>query len=329
MKLMINGFGRIGRQAFKIALERGVEVVRINDIVDPKTLAYMLKYDSTYGRWSHEVEAGEGELKVDGKSYAVSSEKDPAALPHKDDGVDVVLESTGIFTKRDQAAKHIEGGAKKVLISAPAKSPVDGNFIVGVNDDEYDKSSHEIITIGSCTTNCLTPMVKVLHENFGISRGQMTTIHAYTSTQALIDGPAKKLARGRAAAQNIVPTTTGAAKMIGKIFTDLDGKLDGMAVRVPIICGSLTDLTCVVEKSTSAEDVNKSFADYASGRGNGVLEVAKDPLVSSDIVGNSHSCIVAADQTNVIEGTLVKVLGWYDNEWGFSARLIDMIEKMV
>ncbi|MFW6154973.1 MAG: type I glyceraldehyde-3-phosphate dehydrogenase [Planctomycetota bacterium] len=329
MRIMINGFGRIGRAALKIALDQGVAVVRINDIVDATTLAYLLKYDTVYGVYPHDVQAGDGELRVGGTSIPISNLKDPALLPHKDDKVDVVLEATGIFLTREDARKHLDAGAKKVLITAPAKSPVDGNFIVGVNEDQYDGDKHAVITIGSCTTNCVVPMAKVIHDAFTIVHGSMTTVHAYTSTQALVDVPAKKPERGRAAAENIVPTTTGAAKMIGKIITDLEGKVDGMALRVPIPCGSITDMTCQVEQPTSAEEVNKAFQDYARGCGTGVLTIATDPLVSHDIVGNPSSCVLAAEHTNVVDDKLVKVLGWYDNEWGFSTRLIDMAKRMV
>jgi len=296
--------------------------------VDPKTLAYLLKYDTVYGVYPKTVEAGDGELRIDGKPIPVSNTKDPAQLPHKQDKVDVVLEATGIFLTRDDARKHLDAGARKVLITAPAKSPVDGNFILGVNEDQYDPDKHTVVTIGSCTTNCLVPMAKVVHDAVTIVHASMTTVHAYTSTQAIVDIPAKKPERGRAAAENIVPTTTGAAKMIGKIITDLDGKVDGMALRVPIPCGSITDMTCQVEKATSIDEINKAFADYADGRGKGVLTVTTDPIVSHDIVANPSSCVLAAGHTNVVDDKLVKILGWYDNEWGFSCRLIDMARRM-
>ncbi len=328
MRLMINGFGRIGRAAFKIALDQGVDVVRINDIVDAETLAYLLRYDSVYGVYRHEVQASGDTLRVGEKTVPISNETSPADLPHKDDGVDVVLESSGVFRKREDAQKHLEAGARKVLITAPAKSEVDGDFILGVNEDTYQPDRHTIVTIGSCTTNCLTPMAKVVHDAFGILRGLMTTVHAYTASQGLVDAPAKRFTRGRAAASNIVPTTTGAAQMIGKIIPELDGKLDGMALRVPIPCGSITDLTCHVKSSTSIDEVNKVFRRYAEDRGRGVLTVAPAPLVSHDIVGNAHSCILASEHTNVVNGELIKVMGWYDNEWGFSSRLIDMARRM-
>lgn len=328
MRLMINGFGRIGRAALKIALEEDIEVVRINDVVDAKTLAYLLRYDSVYGVYPHAVEVRDSELHVGDKTIAVSNVKSPSELPHKDDGVDVVLEASGVFRMREDAQQHLDAGAKKVLITAPAKSQVDGDFILGVNEDAYDPEQHTIVTIGSCTTNCLAPMAKVVHDAFGIVRGLMTTVHAYTASQGLVDAPEKKLTRGRAAAENIVPTTTGAAQMIGKIIPDLEGKMDGMALRVPVPCGSITDLTCEVNESTSTDQVNDAFHRYAEGRGKGVLSVAPDPLVSRDIIGNRFSCTLASEHTNVIEGKLVKVMGWYDNEWGFSARLLDMARRM-
>ncbi|MFP4143550.1 MAG: type I glyceraldehyde-3-phosphate dehydrogenase [Phycisphaeraceae bacterium] len=330
MRLMINGFGRIGRQAFRIAYDQPeVEVVRINDVADAETLAYLLKYDSTYGVWAREVKAENGAVVVDGERFAVSNIKSPGELPHADDGIDVVLESTGIFRKREEAQQHLDAGATKVLISAPAKNAVDGNFIIGVNEDDYDAGRHDIITIGSCTTNCVVPMAKVLHDRFRIEHGWMTTTHAYTSTQNLIDGPQKKVRRGRAAATNIVPTTTGAAEMIGQIIPELDGKVSGMALRVPVECGSITGLVCRVESEASEQAVNEAFREAAAQSMKGVLGIEPAPLVSSDIIGNAHSCVFIPGETAVVEGRLVNVMGWYDNEWGFSARLVDMIKRMI
>lgn len=329
MRICINGFGRIGRAAFRIAQEHAeIEVVRINDLADVATLAYLLKHDSTYGGLTRRVRADDGRLVIDDHSIPVSSERDPASLPHEDDGVDLVLESTGVFRTREAAGKHLNAGARKVLISAPGKDEIDGNFILGVNDHEYDADRHHIVSIGSCTTNCLAPMVKVLHDRFRVRSGLMTTVHAYTASQSLIDAPDKKVRRGRAAAANIVPTTTGAAGMIGKIIPELDGRLDGMALRVPVICGSITDLTCLVEHEVQVDDVNEAFHDYADGRGSGILAVEEDPLVSSDIVGNPHSCTLLPGESRVTGDRLVKVMGWYDNEWGFANRLIDMMKHM-
>lgn len=330
MKTAINGFGRIGRAFFRIAFDApDVEVVSVNDVGDAPTLAHLLKYDSVYGVWNKKVEAANGSLVVDGKHIPILTEKEPAKLPWKTHGVDIVLEATGKFRTKDDAKAHLDAGARKVLISAPGKSDLDGDFILGVNDDEYDAGRHHIISIGSCTTNCLAPVAKVLHEEFTIQRGLMTTVHAYTSSQQLVDGPHKDLRRARAAAANIIPTTTGAAKMIGKIIRDLDGKLDGMAMRVPLACGSIVDLTCVVEKSTSANKVNEAMERWGRERMKGVLKVAEAPLVSSDIIGTTFSAIIAPQDTVVLEGTLVKVLAWYDNERGFSQRLVDMMRKMV
>lgn len=329
MNVAINGFGRIGRTFFRIAGKtEGVNVVYINDIGDAPTLAHLLKYDSTYGVWDKSVQAVNGGIEIEGTRIPVTSEKDPGKLPWKANKVDVVLESTGKFRKREDAQAHLDAGARKVLISAPGKSPLDGDFIMGVNEDQYDPKRHDIISIGSCTTNCLAPLAKVVHEEFTIEHGLMTTVHAYTSSQQLVDGPHKDLRRARAAATNIIPTTTGAAQMIGKIITDLDGKLDGMAVRVPVVCGSIVDLTCHVKKSTSADKVTEAMQRWSGERMKGVLKVADAPIVSSDIVGSSYSAIYTQEDT-IVKGSLVKVLAWYDNEWGFSHRLLDMVTKMV
>jgi len=326
VKVGINGFGRIGRNVFRAAQAAGadLEFVAVNDLVDTATMANLLKYDSILGRFPAEVEAGDAALSIDGVELKVLSERDPAALPWGDLGVDVVIESTGFFTKREDAAKHLEGGAKKVIISAPATGP-DATVVLGVNFDSYDPESHDVISNASCTTNCLAPPAKVLHDNFGIVHGLMTTIHAYTSDQRLQDAPHKDLRRARAAAVNLVPTSTGAAKAIGLVIPELDGKLNGTSVRAPIPTGSLVDLVCVVEKSTSVDEINATFKERAdTGSLEGILQYTDDPIVSSDIEQNPYSSIFDAGMTMVIEGTFVKVCAWYDNEWGYSNRLVDI-----
>lgn len=330
MKIGINGFGRIGRQVFRIAYEQeGVEVAHINDVADAEILAALLKYDSTYGRWPHEVR-GEGKvLQVGDTRVTVSAEKDPARLPWRDEMVDIVLESSGKFRKKKDAQKHIEAGAQKVLISAPGKDELDGDFILGVNADNYDAEQHHVISIGSCTTNCLAPVAKVVHEEFGIQAGLINTIHAYTSSQTLLDSPSKTVRRGRAAAENLVPTSTGAAQMIGKIIPELEGKLDGLAVRVPVKCGSLLDLSCTVEAETNAQAVNEALRRWAEGSMKGILEVDDASLVSSDIIATEASATVSTEDTQVIGGRFVKILAWYDNEWAFSRRCVDMMMRML
>ncbi|MBD3218854.1 MAG: type I glyceraldehyde-3-phosphate dehydrogenase [candidate division Zixibacteria bacterium] len=331
-KVAINGFGRIGRMVIRSALKNGadLEFVSINDLVDPKSLAYLFKYDSVFGVFPGEVEAGDDSIKIDGKEIKVTAVKDPAQLPHKDLGVDLVVESTGLFRKKADAQKHIEAGAKKVLISAPPKDQVDGNFVLGVNDDGYDKEKHNIISIGSCTTNGLAPIVKVLNDNFEIEHAFMTTIHSYTSSQNIVDGPHKDLRRARAAAVNMLPTTTGAAKAISIIIPEVEGKIDGMAIRVPTPCGSLIDLAAVVKKETSVESINNAFKKAASsGPLKGIMKYETDPIVLIDIIGNNHSTIFDSEQTRVIGGNLVKLYSWYDNEWGFSTRMVQMLEKML
>lgn len=330
MKIGINGFGRIGRQVFRIAFERqGLEVVHINDVTEAETLASLLLFDTTYGRWGHRVRGAGPLLHIDNRTVSVSAEEDPAKLPWRDKGVDVVLESTGVFRKKDDASKHLAAGAKKVLVSAPGKSPLDGDFVIGVNDKQYDRTRHDIISIGSCTTNCLAPVAKVVHEEFRIQHGLINTVHAYTSSQNLVDGPNKQIRRGRAAAENLIPTTTGAAKMIGQIIPDLDGKLHGLAVRAPVKCGSLLDLTCTVEKETSVEQVNDALRKWAQGPMKGILAVEDAPIVSSDIIGTEESATVSAQDTHVIGGQLLKILAWYDNEWAFSRRCVDMMARML
>lgn len=329
MKLAINGFGRIGRQVFRIAWgDPSIKIAHINDLTDAATLAHLLKYDSTFGVWKHEVKSEEGAIIVDGKKITITAERDPKNVPLANKEIDAVLESTGVFRKKEQAQWHIDSGAKKVLISAPGKDALDGDFVFGVNEKNYDKNIHHIISIGSCTTNCLAPVAKVLHDNFGIVRGLMTTVHAYTNDQSILDLPHKDLRRARTAAQNIIPTTTGAAKAIGLVIPDLKGKLDGMAVRVPVADGSLVDLTCILEKDTSAEEINDKMREAANGPMKGILSIADDPIVSSDVIGDSHSSVFSPRDTRVMNGNFVKILSWYDNEWGFSSRVVDMLRLM-
>ncbi|HLV68575.1 MAG TPA: type I glyceraldehyde-3-phosphate dehydrogenase [Polyangiaceae bacterium] len=330
MRIGINGFGRIGRQVFRIAFERpGIEIAHINDITEAETLATLLELDTTYGRWKKRVRAEGQSLHIDGTTISVSAEREPDKLPWRDKGVDVVIDSTGKFRKKEDAAKHLAAGAKKVLVSAPGKDTLDGDFVIGVNDDQYDRARHHVISIGSCTTNCLVPIAKVLHEEFRIQYGLINTVHAYTSSQNLVDGPNKDIRRGRAAAENLVPTTTGAAKMIGRLIPELDGRLHGLSVRAPVKCGSLLDLTCTVEKEVTAEQVNAAFRKWAAGPMKGVLAVEDAPLVSSDVIQSELSATVTSRDTQVIGGHFLKVLAWYDNEWAFSSRCVDMMTKML
>ncbi len=327
MRVAINGFGRIGRAVTRLIESReGVELVHINDLAPTDMLAYLLRRDSVHGSWDVPVVAVEDGIEIAGRLIPVTKEKDPSKLPWAALDVDVVLECTGAFTTREQCAVHLAAGAKRVLLSAPAKGPVDATIVVGVNDDTYDPAKHFVVSCASCTTNCLAPLVKALHEAFGILRGTMTTIHAYTMDQALLDSPHRKgdFTRGRAAAINIVPTSTGAAKAIGLVYPPLAGKLDGLAIRVPVPDGSLTDLDIDVAREVTLDEVKAALHAAALGPMRGVLEVSDDPLVSSDIVGNPHSCIVDAHQTYVIDGRMVKVLAWYDNEWGFANRMVDL-----
>ncbi|GAA4601708.1 type I glyceraldehyde-3-phosphate dehydrogenase [Actinoallomurus liliacearum] len=328
IRVGVNGFGRIGRNFWRALNAAGgdVEIVAVNDLTDNATLAHLLKYDSILGRLSEEVKAGADEITVGGKSIKAFAERDPAKLPWGDLGVDIVIESTGLFTDANKAKVHVENGAKKVIISAPAKNE-DVTIVMGVNDDAYDPALHTVISNASCTTNCLGPMAKVIHDTFGIERGLMTTIHAYTQDQNLQDGPHKDLRRARAAALNIVPTSTGAAKAIGLVLPQLKGKLDGYALRVPVPTGSATDLTVTVGRETSVEEVNAALRDAAEGPLRGILTYTEDPIVSSDIVTDPASCIFDSGLTKVI-GDQVKVVGWYDNEWGYSNRLVD-ITKLV
>jgi glyceraldehyde 3-phosphate dehydrogenase len=327
----INGFGRIGRNVFRAAHARGAEIdwVGVNDITDNETLAHLLTYDSILGPFPGEVEATEEGLVVDGKELRVFAERDPAALPWGDVGAEVVIESTGLFTKRYDAAKHLEAGAKKVIISAPATEP-DVTLALGVNDDAYDADEHHVISNASCTTNCLAPVAKVLHDAFGIEHGVMTTIHAYTADQNLQDAPHKDMRRARAAAVNLVPTSTGAAKAIGLVIPELEGKLNGIAVRAPVITGSVVDLVATLSESASAEDVNRVFAEKAdAGPLEGILKYTEDPIVSTDIVTSAYSSVFDAGLTMSIDDRLVKVIAWYDNEWGYSNRVVDLAQRVL
>ncbi|HIG56452.1 MAG TPA: type I glyceraldehyde-3-phosphate dehydrogenase [Candidatus Latescibacteria bacterium] len=323
----INGFGRIGRLVFRAAVEQGgIEIKAVNDLTDAKTLAHLLKYDSTHGRFAGEVEADGDNLIVDGKTIRILAERDPANLPWGELGVDFVLESTGFFTDADGARAHIAAGAKKVVISAPAKGE-DITIVTGVNDDALE-AGHTIISNASCTTNCLAPMAKVLHEQFGVVKGMMNTIHSYTGDQRLLDAPHSDMRRARSAALSMIPTTTGAAVAVGKVLPALNGKLDGLSIRVPTPDGSLTDFTAVLKKETNAEEINAAFKAAAEGALSGILEYSEDPLVLADIIGNPHSCVFDALSTNVLEGNMVKILGWYDNEWGYSNRCVDLLKKL-
>jgi glyceraldehyde 3-phosphate dehydrogenase len=332
VRVGINGFGRIGRNVFRAAHESSadIEIVAVNDITDAATLAHLLKYDSVFGPFAGTVEQGGDALTIDGREVKVLAERDPAALPWGDLGVDVVIESTGFFTKRDDAAKHLEAGAQKVIISAPATEP-DVTVALGVNfDDAYDADNHHVISNASCTTNCLAPVAKVLHDTVEIKRGLMTTIHAYTADQRLQDAPHKDLRRARAAAINLVPASTGAAKAIGLVIPELQGKLNGMAVRAPVPTGSVVDLTAEVGRETTKEELNEAFkASADTGALTGILRYTEDPIVSSDIVKSPFSSILDAQLTAVMDGTLVKVIAWYDNEWGYSNRCVELAQKVL
>ncbi len=324
----INGFGRIGRNLFRAAMgDPDIEFVAVNDLTDPKTLAHLLKYDSIHGRFDGTVEAGEGEIIVNGKSVKVLSERDPANLPWRELGVEVAVESTGIFTKRPDAEKHLKAGAKKVIISAPATDE-DITIVLGVNDDKYDPATHHIISNASCTTNCLAPMAKVLHENFSIKRGLMTTTHAYTNDQKILDLPHEDLRRARAAAVSMIPTSTGAAKAVSLVLPELKGRLDGMAIRVPTQDVSVVDLVAEVDAEVTVEEVNAAFKEAAEGPLKGVLEFCEEPLVSVDFLGNPASSTIDGLSTKVLGSKMVKILSWYDNEWGFSCRMVDLIKKV-
>jgi glyceraldehyde 3-phosphate dehydrogenase len=329
VRVGINGFGRIGRNIMRAALGDGaIDFVAVNDLTSSATLAHLLKYDSVLGNLEADVQATKDGIGVDGDEFKVLSMKDPAQLPWKDLGVDVVFEATGIFTKRDDAAKHLTAGAKKVIITAPAKGP-DITMVLGVNEDKYDPSKHHIISNASCTTNCLAPVAKVIHECFGLRKGWMTTVHSYTNDQNLLDLPHKDLRRARAAALSIIPTTTGAATAVGEVLPELKGRLDGFAMRVPTPNVSVVDLNALVDRKTSAEDVNKAFRDAANGRLKGILAYSEAELVSVDFRRNPHSSIVDAPYTKVMDGDFVKVVAWYDNEWGYSTRCIDLLLKVI
>ena len=330
LRVGINGFGRIGRQVVRAAVERGapLEFVAVNDITDAGTLAHLLRYDSVHRQWDKAGKVADGRLDVSGRTIQVLSEKDPSRLPWKALGVEVVLEATGKFTDREGGAQHLAAGARGVLISAPAKG-VDLTFVLGVNDRLFDPRKHAVVSIGSCTTNCLAPVAKVLNDAFGIEHGLMTTIHAYTNDQRILDLPHKDLRRARAAAVNLIPTSTGAAQAIGEVLPELKGRLDGIAVRAPVMDGSLTDLVCRVRRPATREAINAAMKAAAEGPLRGILEYCEDPIVSNDVIGNPHSSVFDSLSTNVMQNDLVKVLSWYDNEWGFSCRVVDALVMMV
>lgn len=324
IRIGINGFGRIGRLVLRYALQKeNVEIVAVNDLTDAEMLAHLLKYDSIHGVMNEEITAKHSSIFINDKEIKVYAEKDPSNIPWDELGVDYVVESTGVFTSRDGAQKHIDAGAKKVIISAPAKDE-DLTVVLGVNDDKYDPANHHIISNASCTTNCLAPFAKVLNDTFGVKRGMMTTIHSYTNDQQILDLPHKDYRRARAAAQNIIPTSTGAAKAVGKVLPELNGKLNGMAVRVPTPDGSLVDLVAELEQDVSEKDVNEAMKEAAEGPMKGIMEYTEAPIVSSDIIGNPHSSIIDGLSTMVLEDNLVKVIGWYDNEYGYASRCIDL-----
>ncbi len=331
VRVGINGFGRIGRQVFKAIWDNyrdSIEVVAVNDLTDDDTLAHLLKYDSIYGRFEGTIDTGDSEIIVDGVAIKSLEQRDPAQLPWADLGVEIVLESTGFFRKVPDARKHIEAGAKKVIISAPPSGDGAITVVLGVNDEIYDPAQHDVVSNASCTTNCLAPMAKVLSDSFGIVRGLMTTIHSYTNDQVILDGPHKDLRRARAAAMNVIPTTTGAAAAIGSVIPELKGKLDGMALRVPTPTGSIVDLTVELENAADEAAINAAMKAAAEGPMEGILKYTEAPIVLADIVGDPASCIFDSALTSVIDGTFAKVLGWYDNEWGYSNRTADLIKKM-
>jgi glyceraldehyde 3-phosphate dehydrogenase len=328
IKVGINGFGRIGRNIMRAAMAHDdIDIVAVNDLTDAKTLAHLLKYDSILGNLKADIRAAGDRITVDGDEFQVLAQKDPAALPWKDLGVEVVFEATGRFTKRDDAAKHVAAGAKRVIITAPAKGP-DVTVVVGVNHESYDPAKHQIVSNASCTTNCLAPVAKVLHETFGITKGWMTTIHAYTNDQNLLDLPHKDLRRARAAALSMIPTTTGAATSVGEVLPALKGRLDGISVRVPTPNVSMVDLTALVGRKTTADEVNGAFKAAAGGAYKGIIEYVTDELVSIDFRGNPHSAMLDSPYTKVMDGDFVKVVAWYDNEWGYSSRCVDLLKYM-
>jgi glyceraldehyde 3-phosphate dehydrogenase len=330
MKIAINGFGRIGRAVFRIISEReddDIQVVAVNDLTDDDTLAHLLRYDTNMRRFPGSVTVGDGIMYAGGQTVHMLEERDPAKLPWKELGVDVVVESTGVFRTRDTLQLHLDAGAKRVVLTAPAKDPMDATIVLGVNDDDLEPDD-VFVSNASCTTNCLAPVAKVLHETFGIKQGLMTTVHAYTNDQRLLDMPHKDLRRARAAAENIVPTTTGAAVAVGLVIPELDGKLDGFAMRVPVPDGSIVDLVAMLEREVTVAEVNEAMRRAAEGELAGILQYNEDPIVSTDIIGDSHSSIFDAPLTKVIDGTLVKVVSWYDNEWGYSCRVVDLLKRM-
>jgi glyceraldehyde 3-phosphate dehydrogenase len=329
VRVGINGFGRIGRNFFRAALEQGadIEVVAVNDLGDAKTMAHLLEYDSNLGRLEGGAEAGDGVIRAAGRELKVLAERDPGSLPWGDLGVEVALESTGFFTKRDGAQKHLDAGARKVVISAPATEP-DVTLVLGVNDSEYDPGEHSIVSNASCTTNCVAPMAKVLHDALGIEQGFMTTIHAYTNDQRILDLPHEDLRRARAAAINLIPTSTGAARAIGLVLPELKGKVDGVSIRAPVPTGSLVDFVVRVGRETSVDEVNGLFRDAAAGPLDGLLQYSEDALVSTDIQQSPYSCIFDSELT-MVSGSQVKVFGWYDNEWGYSCRLVDLVQRLL
>lgn len=328
IKIGINGFGRIGRNVFKIIQQRdNMEVVAINDLTDARTLAHLLKYDSVHGRFKGEVSAKEDSIVVNDKEVKILSIKNPAELGWDKLGVEIVIESTGVFRKREQVALHLTAGAKKVILTVPAKGEIDRMIVLGVNDKDL-KQSDQVVSNASCTTNCLAPIVKVLYDNFGIVQGLMTTVHAYTNDQKILDLPHKDLRRARAAAINIIPTTTGAAKAVAKVIPELEGKINGMAMRVPVKDGSIVDFVAVLEKEATVEEINAAMKNAAQNELKGIMEYSEDPIVSCDVLGNPHSVVFDALSTMVVAGNMVKVIGWYDNEWGYSNRVVDLIERL-
>ena len=329
VRVAINGFGRIGRMVFRAGFrDPKINIVAINDLTDTKTLAHLLKYDSVHGVYPGSIEARKDSLLVSGKKVMVYAEKDPSALPWKKENVDIVVESTGFFTKIEDCNKHIEAGARKVLLSAPPKGDMP-LFVMGVNDKDYKKGKHHVVSNASCTTNCLAPIVKILDDAFGVTKGFMNTIHSYTGDQRLVDAPHSDLRRARSAAMSIIPTTTGAAKAVGKVIPHLNGKLDGVSMRVPTVDGSVTDFTFMTKKATSVEEINRAVKKASNGKMRGVVEYTEDPLVSRDIVGNPHSSIFDAQSTMMLDSRFFKIVSWYDNEWGYSNRMIDLIKKML
>ncbi len=325
MRVAINGFGRIGRLFFRMAFDNGIDVVAINDIVKPSICAHLLKYDSTFGRYERKIEHTDNSIIVDGKEIKVFSEPDPSKLPWKDLKIDLVVESSGKFTEREKSELHLKAGAQKVVITAPAKNP-DITIVLGTNEENYDPKKHRIISNASCTTNCFAMLVKVIHEKFKIVKGELTTIHSYTNDQRIIDSPHKDLRRARSAAMNIIPTSTGAAKAIYEIFPDLKGKLTALAVRVPTPDVSVCDFSCVVEKPTSKEEVNSAFREYAEGKLKRYLQYTEDEIVSSDVIKSEYSAVFDSKLTEVVDGNFVKVFGWYDNEYGYTARVADLVK---